>query len=114
MNLFKKILVILFPLSVFLLALLGAEVFFRIYDGYSLTHLYIDPIAPSKKRFQQYNIQKDPLLNVAKPYLNNLPIAQGVNRSWFLLDPPPLTDPKNIFTQELKKQIGRASCRERV
>ena len=103
MNLFKKILVILLPLSVFLLALLGAEVFFRIYDGYSLTHLYIDPIAPSKKRFQQYNIQKDPLLNVAKPYLNNLPIAQGVNRSWFLLDPPPLTDPKNIFTQELKK-----------
>jgi hypothetical protein len=77
-------------------ALLGAEIAARVVDGYRLSSLRLE-LRPDRAQARSAAARESSLRkwrgeNDAREYVERLPVAEGVDRSWFempLPDPPP-------------------------
>ncbi len=75
------------------IALVVAEIFFRVNDGYSLAHAHL--VATKKQdKLQQQTESQASGIDIAARHLKEIPLAKGVKQQWFYENPPALPNRK--------------------
>src|SRR5262249_3041087 len=94
--------------SAAVLACVAAEAATRLIDGYALTSLRLVPVRPRLATASDAGKWMDP--QEAAPYAARLPVADGVRREWYGLDPDKA--PEKPIDPELERRYWSAAGNE--